>query len=105
MRLEMLWLILGMMLVTLLSRFLPMALLTRWSLGPRTRLALSYLPVAILSSIIFPVILPVEDGALVFTPHLLLAAIPTAVFAVWKKNLWGTVLVGMLCYWLLDIVL
>lgn len=104
MRAEIFWLILGMAAVTFLPRFLPMALLTRWTISKDAKLLLSYLPVAIVSAIAIPMIFPFEGNTLVLSPQLLLSALVSAAFAIWQKNLWGTVLLGMLSYWLLGMV-
>ena len=104
MRPEILALILGMTAVTFIPRFLPLALFTRRPVGGRWRSMLSFLPVAILSAIVFPAVMPAGDGGLSFDAPLLLAAAAVFAFARWRKNLWGSVLVGMGTYWLLGIL-
>jgi len=97
-------LILGMALVTFLPRFLPMAFLSRWVLPEKTRVGLSYFPVAILSAIVFPIFFS-EGNGVEIQPQYLLAALPVFIFA-WKvKSLWGSVVLGMAVYWLLGFVL
>jgi branched-subunit amino acid transport protein len=97
-------LILGMAFVTFVPRFLPMAFLSRWVLPERVKLGLDYIPVAILSAIIFPILFS-DGGRIGIDPHSLLAALPVFLFA-WKvKSLWGSVIVGMAVYWGLGFVI
>jgi branched-subunit amino acid transport protein len=104
MRESMLILILGMALVTFLPRFLPMAFLSRWVLPEKTRVGLSYFPVAILSAIVFPTFFTDGNEVEIQFPYLL-AALPVFLFA-WKvKSLWGSVVLGMAVYWLLGFFL
>ena len=102
---EILWLLLGMAVVTFLPRFLPMALLTRWTLPERIRIGLDYIPVAILSAIVFPILFSTGKGRIGIEPRLLLSAIPVFLFAYKMKNLWGSILLGMLIYWGLEFIL
>ena len=97
-------LILGMALVTFLPRFLPMAFLSRWIFPEKLKAGLNYFPVAILSAIVFPTFF--TDGNQVEIQfQYLLAALPVFIFA-WKvKSLWGSVVLGMGVYWLLEFVL
>jgi branched-subunit amino acid transport protein len=97
-------LILGMGLVTFLPRFIPMAFLSKWVFPEKLKAGLNYFPVAILSAIVFPTFF--MDGSQVdIQSRYLLAALPVFLFA-WKvKSLWGTVLLGMVVYWLLGFVL
>jgi branched-subunit amino acid transport protein len=97
-------LILGMALVTFLPRFLPMAFLSRWVLPEKTRVGVSYFPVAILSAIVFPTFFS-EGNWVEIQPQYLLAALPVFIFA-WKvKSLWGSVVLGMLIYWGMGLIL
>jgi branched-subunit amino acid transport protein len=96
---EMLWIIAGMAVVTFLPRFLPMALLTKWTIPRKIKLGLEYIPVAILSAIVFPILFFDGEGGLGIQPQFLFSAIPVFIFA-WKvKSLWGSVILGMLIYW------
>ena len=104
MRGSILGIILGMAFVTFLPRFLPMAFLSKWILPEKVEIGLSYIPVAILSAIVFPVLF--SDGAKIgIYPQYVLAAFPVFIFA-WKiKSLWGSVVLGMLIYWLLGFLI
>ncbi len=101
MRGEILWIILGMAVATFGSRFLPMALLSRWTFPEKMKWGLEYIPVAVLSAIVFPILFFDQKGTLGIQPRFLLAAIPIFLFA-WKvRSIWGSVVLGMLVYWIL----
>ena len=96
---EMLTIIFGMAVVTFLPRFLPMAFLTQWVIPERVRMGLGYIPTAILSAIVFPILFFDGRGEVAFQPHSLLSAIFVFIFS-WKlKRLWASVILGMLVYW------
>jgi branched-subunit amino acid transport protein len=101
---EYLLLIVGMSLVTYLPRWLPLYWLSRRRLHPWFLDWLDLIPPAILSALLLPELI---TGGLprqvVWGSPELLAAIPTAMFAVWTRSLGGTVVVGMLMYWLLGL--
>jgi branched-subunit amino acid transport protein len=102
---EMLWIIVGMAVVTFLPRFLPMALLTKWTIPRKIKLGLEYIPVAILSAIVFPILFFDGEGVLGIQPQFLFSAILVFIFA-WKvKSLWGSVILGMLIFWGLGFIL
>ncbi len=99
MREEMGFIILGMAVVTFLPRFLPMALLTRWVIPEKVKMGLGYLPTAILSAIVFPLLFFNEEGKVAIQPLYLLSAFSVFIFS-WKvKRLWASVILGMLVYW------
>jgi branched-subunit amino acid transport protein len=101
----MIGMILGMACVTFLSRFLPMALLSKWSIPETVKQGLEYIPVGILSAIVFPILFSGKTGALEAQPQLLLAALPVFLFS-WKvRSVWGSVILGMAIYWGLGAVL
>jgi branched-subunit amino acid transport protein len=105
MREETLAIILGMAVVTFLPRFLPMAFLTRWVVPERVRMGLGYIPTAILSAIVFPILLFNEGGKVVIQPLYLLSAVSVFIFS-WKvKRLWASVILGMLVYWGLGFIM
>jgi branched-subunit amino acid transport protein len=102
---EMLWLILGMAIVTFLPRFLPLAFLTRWVIPQRVKMGLDYIPIGILSSIVFPILFTSGEGEVEIQLQYLFAAIPIFIFA-WKvRSLWGSVVLGMAIYWGLGFIL
>lgn len=97
--------LLGMALVTYLPRFLPMAVLSRWHLPGKVRQGLEYIPVAILSAIVFPVLFFNDPGAFGMQARSMLSALAVFVFA-WKvRSIWVSVVLGMAVYWMLGIVL
>ena len=75
MRLEMVWIILGMACVTFIPRFLPMAVFTKWTVPERLRWGLEYIPVAVLSAIVFPILSFLTEEGL-FTFNLVLCGLP-----------------------------
>ena len=88
--------ILGMGAVTYLPRLLPILLLSSKKLPPLVETWLRFVPSAVLSAMLLPSLV-VKDGALYFTRSnvYLWAAIPTFLVA-WKtRNLFGSVIVGM----------
>jgi branched-subunit amino acid transport protein len=105
MKLNTLYLILGMGMVTFFPRFFPMAFFSRWAIPEKVKMGLEYIPVAILSAIVFPILFFNGEGTFGVQPQFLLTAIPVFAFA-WKaKSLWGSVILGMLIYWGLGFVL
>ena len=91
----------GMGLVTYLPRALPLLYLAHKQLPQWLIDWLSLIPVAILSALLAPSLFT-ESAARSFEfgkPELLVA-IPTLIFALKTRSLGGTVLVGMILYWL-----
>jgi branched-subunit amino acid transport protein len=105
MREEMLAIIFGMAVVTFLPRFLPMAFLTRWVIPERVKMGLGYIPAAILSAIVFPILFFNGRGEVVIQPRSLLSAIPVFIFSWRLKRLWVSVILGMLVYWALGFIM
>ena len=99
MRQETLLVVLGMAVVTFIPRFLPMALLTKWKIPEKIRRGLEFIPVAVLSAIVFPILFFNGDGEIGIQPRYLLTAIPVFLFAWRVKSLWSAVILGMLIYW------
>ena len=91
----------GMGLATYLPRALPLLYLAHRKMPQWLIDWLSLIPVAILSALLAPSLF--TDSAarsLDFGKLELLVAVPTLVFALKTRSLGGTVLVGMLLYWL-----
>ena len=91
--------ILGMAVVTFLPRFLPMVLLSRLNIPEKVKIGFDYIPVAILSAIVFPILFSNEEGQTGIHPRWLLSAFPVFFFSHKKRNLWGSVILGMGVYW------
>ena len=105
MRGEMLAIIFGMAVVTFLPRFLPMALLTRWVIPEKVKMGLGYIPTAILSAIVFPILFFDEGAKVAIQPLYLVSAVSVFIFS-WKvKRLWASVILGMLVYWGLGFIM
>jgi branched-subunit amino acid transport protein len=102
---EYLLLVVGMGAVTYLPRCLPIVALAQRRLPQWLVDWLSLIPVAILTALVAPTLFAgghprtLELGKPEF-----LVAIPTFLFAVRTRSLGGTVLVGMLLFWLAGVV-
>lgn len=96
-----LYILLGMGIVTYVPRWLPLVLLSNRRLPEWFEQWLDLIPAAILSSLILPILVTTGDPR-----HLdllrpeLFVAVPTLLFAVKTRSLAGTVVVGMLLFWL-----
>lgn len=98
---EYLFLFAGMGMVTYIPRWVPLLFLAHRRLPQWLVDWLSLIPTAILSSLLAPILLTkAEPRSCVLDKPELLVAIPTLIFALKTKSLGGTVLVGMLLYWL-----
>ncbi len=92
-------LIIGMMVLTFLPRYLPIAMAGKFRIPPLIGRALEFVPIAVLTAIIAQTSL-VHDGKLdiaLNNPHLysLIAAVITA----WiTKHMFKTILVGLIVY-------
>ena len=98
---EVVWIILGMGLVTYVPRLFPLMLLSRRNLPKWFIEWLDLIPAAILSALLFPEL--VTNGLprhLSFWQPELWVAIPTFIFALKTKSLGGTVVIGMALFWL-----
>jgi len=89
----------GMILVTMLVRYPVLALSGRLRLSDRLLQALNYVPPAVLTAIIVPMVL-VEDGALWLSWEnaRLVGAIAAIGVGFWRKNLLLTIVVGMAAF-------
>jgi len=97
------WLILGMSLVTYIPRWLPLAALAGRRLPGWLLEWLDLIPVAILASLLLPLmVIPDATGQLDPLSSEFLAGTITIIFALKVKSLSGTVIVGMLVYWLIS---
>ncbi len=86
----------GMLLATFLTRYPMMLLVSRIDIPEELTRAFKYVPIAVLSAIIAPLIF-VQDNTLSLSPnnHFLLAAIVAGLVSWRTKNLLLTILVGM----------
>ena len=91
----------GMGLVTYLPRALPLLYLAHKKVPQWLTDWLSLIPVAILSALLAPSLFTdAVTRSVAFGKLELLVAIPTLFFSLKTRSLGGTVLVGMLLYWL-----
>jgi branched-subunit amino acid transport protein len=93
-------LVLGMGTVTYLPRWVPLIFLSRRRLPGWLRQWLDFIPAAVLSALILPVLVTTgEPRHLTLFQPALLVSIPTLIFA-WKtRSLAGTVIIGMALFW------
>ena len=90
------YLIVGMGIVTYVPRMLPATILSKRDIPDILVTFLQYVPVAVLSALLFPGILMVDNKLyLVPSNSLLIATVFTFPLAYWKKSMFLTVLVGM----------
>ena len=98
---EYLTVIVGMGIVTFLPRWLPLVYLTKYHLPSWLVEWLDLIPAAILSALLLPELVTVgEPRTLDLLRPELVVAVPTFLFAIFTKSLGGTVVTGMLLYWL-----
>jgi branched-subunit amino acid transport protein len=91
----------GMGLATYLPRALPLLYLAHREMPQWLIEWLGLIPVAILSALLAPALFTDPAArSLVIGKLELLVAVPTVVFALRTRSLGGTVLLGMLLYWL-----
>ena len=88
--------IIGMSLVTYIPRMLPLVVLSKFDLPPLFLQWLKYIPVAVLSALLAPGVLVVNGHlSLGLNNKYFLASIPCFIIGFWTKNLFITVLVGI----------
>jgi len=103
MRTDYVLLVLGMGVVTYIPRWLPLSFLSRRPLPQWLVEWLDLVPVTILSALVLPTLVTTGDPRhLQFLQPELLVAVPTFLFALKTRSLAGTVVVGMLIFWLAD---
>jgi branched-subunit amino acid transport protein len=92
------WVVIGMLAVTYLARLIPMLVLSRVEIPEGFRRWLQFVPVAVLSALLVPNVLLQNGGlALRLDNTFLLAAVPTLIVAARFKNIFLTVLCGIIC--------
>jgi len=92
-------LIIGMMLVTFLPRYLPIALAGRFRIHPILRQALEFVPIAVLTGIISQTTL-IHDGKfnLAFDNSYLYGLLAAIITAWVTKHTFKTVFIGLIAY-------
>lgn len=104
------WLVLmGMGLVTFALRLALVLLIGRMELPQSLRRLLRFVPPAVLGAIIFmAVLMPAPDGVLLLSPlaNVQIIAAGMAVLVAWRtKKILPTILVGIVSFWILQVVL
>jgi len=95
--------LLGMTLIAFALRYLPLAMLERFSLPPNLQQALRYVPAATLAGLVLPALLTADgQWAVGLDNERLLAGIIAALMAWRFKHILLTLLVGMAALWLLQ---
>ena len=93
-------------LITYLTRFSMIALLKKEMFNDRIREVLSYVPSAIFPAIIFPAIFLDNSGTMQIEDNpKIIAAIIAMIVGVLSKNIIGTILSGLLSYWMIIYIL
>jgi branched-subunit amino acid transport protein len=105
-RSEYIIIVLGMGLVTYLTRWIPFFTLARRNLPNWLVEGLDLMPAAILSALLLPLLLitDAQRHIALFRPELVVA-IPLFLFALKTKSLGGTVILGMLLFWAISKVM
>jgi len=100
------WVILGMGLVTYVPRWFPLIFLSRSNLPQWLVDWLDLIPAAILSALLVPELITKGSPRhmSLWQPELWVA-FPTFIFALKTKSLGGTVLIGMALFWLAQSVI
>ena len=89
-------------LITFLTRFSMIALIKKEMFNNRIREVLSYVPSAIFPAIIFPAIFLDNSGSMQIEDNpKIIAAIIAMLVGVLSKNIIGTILSGLLSYWMI----
>ena len=95
------FIVVAMGLVTYIPRWLPLFILTKYTLPGWFKDWLALIPASVLSALLLPALVTGGDPRHldIMRPELWVA-IPTFVFALATKSLGGTVVVGMVLFWL-----
>jgi len=104
-RSELVWLFIAMGAVTFIPRWLPLFFLSQRQLPEWFVDWLDLIPVAVLSALVVPELMTedIPRHLSLINPRLLVA-IPAFLFALKTKSLGGTVVVGMLLFWLAGMI-
>ncbi|WP_026487164.1 AzlD domain-containing protein [Caldanaerobius polysaccharolyticus] len=92
-----LYIVIGMSVVTYIPRALPALGLSRVKLPKWFLLFLDYIPVSVLSALLIPSI-AVQDKKIDFVNPYFMASIPTVIAAYKSKNIFITIIVGIISF-------
>lgn len=102
---DFIWMLLGVSLVTLVPRVLPMMLVSRFELPQWLLKFLQYVPIAVMTALLAQSVLVKDETWIPLFDNLnLIVLIPTLIAAIWTRSLLVTVLVGVFAMWLLQIL-
>ena len=99
------WLIIGMMAMTFIPRYLPLAFAGKIKIPLLLRQALELVPIAVLTAIVTQMSL-VRDGTITigFENHYLIASLAAIAVSLWKKHLMLTIVVGLVVFTLCRVI-
>jgi branched-subunit amino acid transport protein len=97
-------LILGMMLVTYLTRYSMIVILGRWEVPRTVTLALTYVPMAAFAAIIAPELL-LQNGEIALVNARFIAGITAILVAALTRRIMLTIIVGMGTLWIVQVFL
>lgn len=97
--------IIGMSIVTHIPRIMPLVVLSKLNLPPLLLCWLKYIPVAVLSALLAPAILMPEGKlAIGLDNKYLIASLPCFIISIKTKNLFLTVVTGIITMMLLQLI-
>lgn len=103
--LNFLWILLGVSLVTLLPRVLPLAILSRMNLPEALVRFLKYIPITVMTALLAQSVLADGESLIAIQDNKqLLALVPTLLAAVWSRSLMITVVTGIAAMALLQLL-
>lgn len=98
--------VVGMFLVTYMPRFLPAYGLSKIELPQFIKSFLEYIPVAVLSALLFPAIFMKNNHLFIGYHNIyLLASIPTIIAAYFTRKLFSPVIIGIISYVLISFII
>lgn len=97
------YIIIGGAVVTVLPRVLPVMLISKLKLNSKVEAFLKYIPISILTALVFSEVI-ISNDKLSINPSVLIAAAITCFTAVKKNNLLLTVIVGVLSMAILRLI-
>ncbi|OAZ41983.1 AzlD domain-containing protein [Paenibacillus polymyxa] len=90
-----LYIIIGAMIVTAMPRIIPFVVLQKLTLPKPVLQWLSYIPICIFMALVMENLLVRTEISVTLNGQVLIAVLPTLVTALWSKNLLATVVVGI----------
>ncbi len=97
------WILIGVSLVTLLPRVLPLVILSRLNLPDSLMRFLQYIPITVMTALLAQAVLSDGESFIAISDNKqLLALLPTLLAAVWTRSLLITVVVGIVTMALLQ---